>query len=373
MDRLLVVDSDKQNVKTITEGLSKSGHFEVLVAFDSKTAVHLINNNSISVLISGLHLPDFDGVELLAHMTRAFPSTPCIAMLDPGQPKPWFIEQTTHRNTLEFIEKPIAFDNLISLINICIQLKNKGITEKGMTLKNFLPLIETAKKSCQMEVKSGKKNKGLLFFFRGSLIDARCENKIGDAAVTEMIEWDSVKISISRLPANKKEIPIGIPLMNKLGVSWEKKSPVVQTVAAIEPIPLPEGPPPDPAVIAKLDAALKKYSGVLKTIKGYLGLAVLSPGGNVLASDFTGAPIDFKSFSPEFSAILNQCRMAADQKNFNKCTAVTVHTEKGVIIMIPADAGQFGSYLFIGLMSPEGNGFFMQVQLEKIIPQILKL
>jgi hypothetical protein len=44
-----------------------------------------------------------------------------------------------------------------------------------------------------------------------------------------------------------------------------------------------------------------------------------------------------------------------------------MHTEKATIMMIPS-----GNYRFIGLMTPDGNGFFMQIQLEKIIIQILK-
>ena len=130
---------------------------------------------------------------------------------------------------------------------------------------------------------------------------------------------------------------------------------------------VPEEMPTDPAFIDHLERSLKKYAGVLKTIKGYLGLAVLNANGHVLAADAAGAPFDFNSFSPDFTAIFNQCSITASRQGFDKCTGLTAHTEKGVIIIIPS-----GNYRFIGLMSPEGNGFFMQVQLEKIIPQMLK-
>jgi hypothetical protein len=127
-----------------------------------------------------------------------------------------------------------------------------------------------------------------------------------------------------------------------------------------------EEPPSDPALIKQLDASLKRFTGILKTIKGYLGLAVANANGRVLAADFAGAPIDFDRFSADFMAILNQCSFAAGRQGFQACTGFTVHTEKAILILIPV-----GNYRFIGLMAPEGNGYFMQVQLEKIIPQII--
>jgi hypothetical protein len=306
-------------------------------------------------------------------MTRAFPATPCIAMLDPDHPRPWFIHQDAPENILEFIEKPVDIETLVSLINNGLRLKQQGITEKGIKLRNFLPLVDAFKKSCQMEVRNDKKNRGRMYFLRGCMIEAHCDAKIGDAALEEMLEWDHCKISVSRLPASKKEDLVGIALMTRIGVSWEKKNittsiPSVSCISeTIPPLMVPEEMPLDPGFIDHLDSSLKKYAGVLKTIKGYQGLAVLNARGHVLAADTAGAPFDFNSFSPDFTAIFNQCSFTATRQGFDKCTGFTAHTEKGVIIMIPS-----GNYRFIGLMSPEGNGYFMQVQLAKIIQQILK-
>jgi DNA-binding response OmpR family regulator len=373
MDKLLIVDSDKKTVTDIADALIKLKRFETLTAFDSKTAVDLINHHTISVLISGFHLPDFDGIELFAYMTRAFPATPCIAMMDPGHPRPWFIRQDSPENLLEYIEKPIDFETLVQLINNSLRLKKHSIAEKGIRLRNLLPLIDAFKKSCQMEIRNEKKNRGRIYFLKGNLIEAHCDAKIGEAALAEMLEWEHCKISISRLPATKKEDLVGVALMNRIGVTWEKQRiattipPISNITETIAPLAVAEETPPDPAVIARLEGSLKKYAGVLKTIKGYLGLAVLNTSGQVLAADAAGEPVDFKRFSPDFTAMFNQCCISAARQGFDKCTGLTAHTEKGVIIMIPA-----GNYRFIGLMSPDGNGFFMQVQLEKIIPQIMK-
>ncbi|MFO7618863.1 MAG: hypothetical protein R6W91_04325, partial [Thermoplasmata archaeon] len=59
------------------------------------------------------------------------------------------------------------------------------------------------------------------------------------------------------------------------------------------------------------------------------------------------------------------------QKGLNRCTGLTVHTEKAVVVMMTSDVYKQGNFKFIGMMSPESNGFFMQSQLARAIPQIL--
>ena len=88
MDTILIVDSDKKNLKNIQTGFDKLKNVKLLTASDAKSAVDILNRAQVSVLVSGMKLFGFSGIELIAYMTRKFPSTPCIAMLDPGQPEP---------------------------------------------------------------------------------------------------------------------------------------------------------------------------------------------------------------------------------------------------------------------------------------------
>jgi len=368
MDKVLLVDSDQAESVKISKKFKALNRFEVLTASDAKSAVDILNKTQISVLISGLKLFGFGGVELIAYMTRSHPETPCIAMLDPGQRKPWFNKPKIHEDILYFVEKPLEYGTLASTISSCINLIHKGLTSKGMALTNFLPLIEATGKTCQADVKTGRKKIGRLYFSKGALADARWEKKIGDAALMEMLGWDSVKISISKLPVSIRSANIEIALMDKIGVSWEKKEDTPDSLPQ-----LPDEPPPDPAIVAKIENSIKKHIGILKTIKGYKGLAILSPNGKVLTADIADASVDFNKFSADFTAILNQSSKTARLKEFEKCSCFTMHTPKGIIIMMSSDVTMSGNYRFIVLMSPDGNGFFMQIQLEKTIPMILNI
>lgn len=367
MDKVLIVDSDQKELSKIKKNLKTANRFEILTASDAKAAVDILNKTSISTLVSGLKLFGFGGVELIAYMTRSHPETPCIAMLDLGQSKPWFNKPKPHEDVLYYVEKPLEFETLASLIFNGIHLTNGGLTTKGMTLINFLPLIETTGKTCQADVRTGRKKVGKLYFSKGGIVDAQWEKKVGDAALIEMLGWDSVKISISKLPLSIRSGKIEVALMDKIGVSWEKKADTPDALPE-----LPDAPPPDPGTVTKLKGALKKHVGILKTAKGFLGLAILTPNGNVITDDVIDKSIDFKKFSADFAKIFNLSSKTARLKEFEKCTCFTMHTPKGIIIMMSSDVTKHGNYRFVVLMSPDGNGFFVQIQLEKLISQILR-
>ena len=374
MDKVLIVDSDKNNLDRIEKGFKELHHFELLTAQSGKSAVSILKKTKITVLITDINLADIDGVQLLAYMTRNHPSTPCVVMLEPGKPRPWFTDRTGHEDVLYYLEKPFEFGALASIIFVGLNLKDEGLTMKGMTLKNFLPLIVLSRKTCQMEIVSGSQKKGVLYFDTGVLLDAQYNNTTGDQAAKDMAKWESVSISFSKLPKNKKEQKIHTKLLEIAGAIWKEKA---------KPKPLPKKPtagqpakaaPPAPALIgnqSKLQTALSRYVGIIKTIKGYSGLAILSPDGNILAYDAADNSLDFKGFAKEFNNLFAQCSMTVRQKGMDQCTGLTIHTKKAVIIMMTSDVYKEGNFRFIGIMDPEANGFFMQSQLLRVIPQIL--
>jgi two-component system, response regulator, stage 0 sporulation protein F len=366
MDKVLIADSDREHLSVIRKGFTDLHHFELLTAVNGKTAIETLQQQKISVVVTDMHLSDMDGVDLIAYMTRNHPSIPCIIMLEPGKPKPWFSNRTGHEDVLYYLEKPFEFGTLASMIFVGLNLRDEGLSKKGIALKNLLPLMELSAKTCRMEVASGSNKNGFFYFHNGVLLDAICNQQTGEEIAREMAGWEGVKITFSELPEKRKHINVSAKLMDIVGAKWKKTA---------QPAPAP--PPEKPSESAgqkptsKFETALKRYAGVLKTIKGYLGLAILSPDGSVLASDTPGDAVDFKNFAFDFNNMMIHCNKTVRTKGFDQCTGFTVHTKKGIIVMMASDVYKHGNFRFIGLMAPEGNGYFLQVQLEKVIPQIL--
>jgi CheY-like chemotaxis protein len=367
MDKVLIVDSDIDNLKKIEKGFKELHHFELLTAQTGNAAVDILKKTKITVLITDLNLSDMDGVELLAYMTRNHPSTPCVVMLEPGKPRPWFSDRTGHEDVLYYLEKPFEFGTLASIIFVGLNLKDEGLTLKGMTLKNFLPLIVLGRKTCCMEIISGSQKKGYMYFDTGVLLDAQYNHTTGDQAAKDMAKWESVSLSFSRLPQNRTGQKINTKLLEIAGAIWKEKP---------KPRPAPGQPPAanpaaTPVKASKLQTALSRHVNILRTIKGYLGLAILNPAGNVLATDVAGESVRIEDFSKELNNLFANCSKTVNQKGLDRCTSFTIHTSKAIIMMMSADVYKQGNFRFVGIMAPEGNGFFMQTQLQRIIPQVL--
>jgi CheY-like chemotaxis protein len=366
MDKVLIVDSDKETLSKIEKGFNQLHHFKLFTASSGKAALDILNDNKVSVFVTNIDLPDIDGVQLLSFMTRNFRTTPCVAMLNPGQSKPWFTDRTGHEDFLYYLEKPFDFGKLASIIFVGLNLKDEGLTLKGMTLKHFLPLLALGTMTCQMEVISGGNKIGFLYFKNGVLLDAYYDVITGDHAVKDMAEWDGVSITFSKLPKKNQTRQIQADLMEFTGATWKKKP-----KSSVAKNRIPASAVPKNSGQTKLQAALSRHVNVLKTIKGYTGLAVLNSEGNILAIDTVDESVDFSAFSSEFNNIFAECGRAVVKKGLERCTGLTVHTPKGIVLIMTPDVYKYGNFRFVSLMSSEGNGYFMQVQLEKIIPQIL--
>ncbi len=72
--RILVVDDDKEVVRLMRAYLEQAG-YEVLVAYDGDTAVHILRRDKPDLLLLDLMLPDRDGYDI----TRLVRSDPALA------------------------------------------------------------------------------------------------------------------------------------------------------------------------------------------------------------------------------------------------------------------------------------------------------
>ncbi len=72
--RILVVDDDKEVVRLMRAYLEKAG-YEVLVAYNGETAVHILRREKPALLLLDLMLPDKDGYDI----TRFVRATPALA------------------------------------------------------------------------------------------------------------------------------------------------------------------------------------------------------------------------------------------------------------------------------------------------------
>lgn len=199
MDKVLIVDDDELFLDIIKQGLQNyKSQFQVLTASDGVEAIEVLKREYISVLVTDLVMPKLDGLELLAHMTRSYPATPCIVMTGYGSPA---IKKRAERGEiLSYIEKPFDSNELAGAIIKGLDLSYEGDYLTGISVSSFLQIINMEKKTCFFEISSMDKRKGLFYFKEGIPYDALCDDLEGKDAAIEMISWDYVEFRFKSLP-----------------------------------------------------------------------------------------------------------------------------------------------------------------------------
>jgi CheY-like chemotaxis protein len=204
MNKVLIVDDEPEYLEIYQKGLQQyEDRFEVLTALGGEEAIEVLKKENISVLVTDLIMPEMGGLELLAHMTRNYPTTPCIVMT--GYDSPELREIVSRKDILHYITKPVDFKELAIAIIEGLDRIDKDAYNASVSTSSLLQLINVKQKTCLLEVRYGTKKKGFLYFVNGILYNAVCNDLQGEDAALEMIGWDQADFRFKSLPAEDIE------------------------------------------------------------------------------------------------------------------------------------------------------------------------
>ncbi len=213
MRNVLIVDDEPSLLISIESGFEgQHDRFRVHTAGNGKEALDILGNTDIDLVITDLQMPVVDGFELLATMSVKYPDIPNIVMSAFGTPK--IEDQLKSLGTIQFLDKPLDFDALEECILTTLNTldEQKG-SIAGLSLANFMQLIEAEQKTCTLTVFNSSTGKGAVHFSHGKILDAQTGELRADAAVIEMVTWDNVKIALQELVIEGNEKKITSELM----------------------------------------------------------------------------------------------------------------------------------------------------------------
>ena len=136
-----------------------------------------------------------DGVDVCKSVKHLRPDIDVIIITGYSTPE---MEQLARKGgAVGYIAKPFLIENLARQILTTLRKESEGGTLHNISSGMFLQLIEMEQKTCtiRLEKKSGRQ-KGILFFRDGELLDARVNNMQGESAAHEIFSWDAVNLSI---------------------------------------------------------------------------------------------------------------------------------------------------------------------------------
>lgn len=121
--RILVVDDEQYMVHTLSQILELMG-YEVVCAFGGKQAYDLLNTERVDLVVSDVHMPDMNGIELLTSIKTRNPDFPVILVTGYGVDKAR--EAAGDCKADGFLGKPFKIDELKSLIHHALDREGNG-------------------------------------------------------------------------------------------------------------------------------------------------------------------------------------------------------------------------------------------------------
>jgi DNA-binding response OmpR family regulator/predicted regulator of Ras-like GTPase activity (Roadblock/LC7/MglB family) len=190
---VLIVDDEEPFLRTVADGFrTNPWRIDLLTARNGREALLVLGSRHIDLVLTDLKMPEVDGFELIAAMTRAFPDTPILVMTAFGTPE---IEKRLRGHGLsQYLEKPLAFKVLADRVLSTLATSASGAL-KGITLASFLQIIQLDRKTCALRILS-RERAGILRFEKGELLDAATGTLTGDDAALEIVCWDDTQIEI---------------------------------------------------------------------------------------------------------------------------------------------------------------------------------
>ena len=115
---ILVVDDDHSSVSVITEVLERE-EYQLFVANGGQSAIKILEQERINLVITDLQMPDMDGITLLKYITRQHPHTQVVILTGYGTVDSAI--EAMNAGAFNFLQKPIDLKVLRATVTSALE------------------------------------------------------------------------------------------------------------------------------------------------------------------------------------------------------------------------------------------------------------
>ncbi|HZK27458.1 MAG TPA: response regulator transcription factor [Thermoclostridium sp.] len=131
MEKILIVDDDKEIALLISDTLTDEG-YECLVAFDGKSTFTLINNNpDISLILLDIMLPDVDGLEILRQIRD---TVSCPILFVTAKNRTYDTMIGFEMGADDYISKPFVTEELVARVKAHLRRERRSLQNENRVL-----------------------------------------------------------------------------------------------------------------------------------------------------------------------------------------------------------------------------------------------
>lgn len=127
MPKILIVDDSKTQLAQIKYMLESEGH-ETSAAADGLQAMEQIRNSQFCVVLTDLHMPEMDGLELVKQLQQERPGLPVVLMTADGSEE--IAVEALRSGAASYLPKSSLVKELIRTVDEILQAANARQTEK---------------------------------------------------------------------------------------------------------------------------------------------------------------------------------------------------------------------------------------------------
>lgn len=121
--KALVIDDDVSLLKLLKLQLEEKG-FEVLTADKGQTGIELIRENDFDIILTDLHMPGINGIEMVKQAKEISPTTEIIMITGEGSTEKAI--EATKAGAFYYVEKPVEFEELLLLIGKALEREQQA-------------------------------------------------------------------------------------------------------------------------------------------------------------------------------------------------------------------------------------------------------
>lgn len=208
---ILIVDDDAEILSLLSHTVKAHKDIAVVTADTGRAALKLLQLIKIDLVILDKELEDMDGLDLLDSICKDYNTIPVILMTWNKDDNDF--QRINDQAGYRWFEKPFHMDDFLETVVEELYSGPKGVID-GISIPAFLQMIEMEEKTCTLVIKSGQ-NTGIMYFLKGSLLDAETGDLRGQDAAFRIINWVKAAIEIDNT-CRKREKNIRPTLMQIL-------------------------------------------------------------------------------------------------------------------------------------------------------------
>jgi DNA-binding response OmpR family regulator len=213
--KILILDDEQDLLEIYQEILARlPSQPEIRTATNGHDAIAMLENDTFSMLLVDLNMPQMDGFQILAIVRRRFPTLRTVVITGATDED---LRGRAYRIGVDlYMEKPKTGREIIFFVD-CIESLLQRESQGGFrgvqskTLLDILQLECLTQNTCVLKITAAA-GEGRIWIQKGEIIDAVLEDQSGKRAIATMLSWKA---------GNFEVLPYGLPRPRTIHMDYE--------------------------------------------------------------------------------------------------------------------------------------------------------